>query len=319
VIRKSKGISRDVRGVIVCAAILICASPMADAANIYDFGIYAVNQVVIGGSTTVGSPSQPVLVGAGNMIVGVGDATLAGGSTLYGDLRAGDDVQLNNNVTVSGTITNPGSFSAGSGTTYAAHIVAMPDLPTLPSASVFSHGVTSQSVANGGTLNLAPGSWNDITFGGGGTLNLTAGDYYLNSLIAGNSLTINVNFGVGGDLRIFVTDAFSVGGTLAMNLTGTGSYENVFVETHHVGLNAFRIGGGGGTNWSGNVFTPNGDIHLGSGSSQGFVEGYLWAGGTVDLEHGLDVQPPVPEPTSIALLATGLAALVAVRRFRRGR
>jgi hypothetical protein len=120
-------------------------------------------------------------------------------------------------------------------------------------------------------------------------------------------------------MRLYVTDDVSFGGTVAMNVTGNDPHK-VYVETHHTGLNAFKIGGGSGTNWTGNVFTPNGDIHLGSGSSQGTVLGYLWAGGNVDLEHGLDVYGPihVPEPTSIALWGIGMLG-VAVYGWRKRR
>lgn len=297
------------RTILIGVAILFIAGA-AQAATISDFGVYAKNNVTLGVGTIVGSATQSVLVGAGTMIIGVGDAQLNGTSGIYGDLRAGDDVSLGNNTFVTGTVTNPDQFTVGSGVTYGAHVVAMPDLPTLPTATVFSNGSTNQTVGNNATLTLLPGSYQDIQLGGAATLNLSAGTYYLRSLSAGNGLTINVDL-AGGELNIFLTEDFNVGGTQAMNLTG-GDWQDIYAEAHKTGINAFRIGGGNGTQWKGTVFTPNGDIHLGSGSSgTGVVEGYLWAGQNVDLEHGLDV---VPEPASMVLLALGGLTVLKRRR-----
>ncbi|MEX2015580.1 MAG: hypothetical protein WD873_03015, partial [Candidatus Hydrogenedentales bacterium] len=240
----------------ICATAGLALALMAstlEAAAIGDFHIYAQNNVTIGVGTIVGTTAQNSLVGAGTMVVGVGDANLNGGAGIYGSLRAGDDVSLANNTFVTGTITNPGSFSTGSGVVFGSHIVAMPDLPTLPAASVFADGVTDVGVGNGGTMNLAPGSWNDITLGGAATLNLSAGDYYLKKVMAGNGLTINVDLN-GGDLRLFITEDFNAGGVAAMNFTSGGDWHNVSAETHQTGLNAFRIGGGNGTQWFGSIF-----------------------------------------------------------------
>jgi hypothetical protein len=298
---------------VACLAMALSASRL-EAVPIESFHIYAENNVMIGVGTIVGTPGNNSLVGAGTMVVGVGDASLNGTAGIYGSLRAGDDVSMGNNTFITGSITNPGSFTTGSGVVYGSHVVAMPDLPTLPAATVFADGLTDVSVGNGGVMNLAPGSWNDITLGGAATLNLSAGDYYLKSLMAGNGLTINVDLN-GGNLRLFITEDFNAGGVSAMNFTSGGDHRNVSAETHAAGLNAFRIGGGNGTQWFGSIFTPNGDIHLGSGSSgTGVVAGYLWAGGNVDLEHGLDVL--APEPSSVIMLACGLAGLFA-RRWRR--
>jgi hypothetical protein len=299
---------------LACLAMVLSASRL-DAVPIQSFHIYAQNNVMIGVGSIVGVSGKSSLVGAGTMVVGVGDATLNGTAGIYGSLRAGDDVSMGNNTFITGSVTNPGTFTTGSGVVIGSHVTAMPDLPTLPAATVFSDGTIDMSVGNGGVMNLAPGLWDDITLGGAATLNLTAGDYYLKSLGAGNGLTINVNLG-GGNLRIFVTEDFNAGGVTAMNFTSGGDHRNVSVETHSTSLNAFRIGGGSGTQWAGSVFTPNGGIHLGSGSSgTGVVAGYLWAGTTVDLEHGLDVL--APEPSSIATFALGLAGLFAWHWRRR--
>jgi hypothetical protein len=299
-------------GALASLVLALFASPL-EAVPITDFHIYAARNVIIGGSSVVGTPSQNSNVGAGTMVVGVGDGTVAGGAGIHGNLSAGDDVTLNNNSFVTGTVTNPDAFNVGSGVTYGAHVSAMPALPTLPAATVFSDGVLDQSVGNGGTLTLIPGSYDDITLGGAATLNLSAGDYFLSSVTAGNALTINADV-TGGDIHLYVTLEFNAGGTVAMNLTG-GTWRNVFAETHSTSVNAFRIGGGSGTNWHGSVFTPNGGIHFGSGSSNGTVEGYLWAGLDVDIEHSLDVI--IPEPSSYVLLAIGLVGVCLWHRRRK--
>jgi hypothetical protein len=301
------------RGALASLALAIFASSL-QAVPITDFHIYAARNVIVGGNSTVGTPINNSNVGAGTMVVGVGDGTVAGGAGIYGNLSAGDDVTLNNNSFVTGTITNPDNFNVGSGVSYGAHISAMPALPTLPAATVFSDGVLDVSTGNGGTITLAPGSYDDISLGGAATLNLSAGSYFLRSLSAGNGLTINSDF-TGGNIYLYITLDFNAGGTVAMNMTN-GTWKNMYAETHSTSINAFRIGGGSGTNWHGTVFTPNGGIHFGSGSSSGVVEGYLWAGLDVDIEHSLDVI--IPEPSSFVLAGISLAAGIA-HRGRRGR
>lgn len=292
----------------------------AQAASLSAFSIYAQNNVQVGVGTVIGTPTQLALVGAGTGTIGVGDASLNGTAGIYGDLRAGDDVSLGNNTFVTGTITNPDAYTTGSGVVVGAHVVAMPDLPTLPGATSFTVAGVNQAVGNGQTMNLAAGYHQNVTLGGAATLNLTAGDYYINSLTAGNGLTINVALG-GGDIRLFIRTSFNAGGIQGMNLTG-GTWANVYAEAQGFGVtgsaldNVFRIGGGNGTNWKGTVLTTNGGIHIGSGSSSGTVQGYLWSAQNVYLEHGLDYIPPpsVPVPAAVWLFGSALLGLGLVRR-----
>ncbi|MGH7131480.1 MAG: hypothetical protein ACREJO_05995 [Phycisphaerales bacterium] len=287
-------------GLAACAVL----AGVAVADPITNYAIYGATGVQIGvGSSVTG------LVGTGNGIVTVGDATLNGTAQIFGDLRAGDAVSLANNVHVTGTVTNPGSFSVGAGSTVGSHVVAMPTLPNLPAATAYVAGITNQSVGNGGTMNLAPGSWNDVTLGGSCVLNLTAGVYYLHSLTAGNGLDLNVNV-TGGPVTVYVVDDVVMGSTCDVVITG-GAAGLFNVETHSSSVNAFRAGGG--VNWRGNIFTPNGGIHLGAGSGTGGWVGYLWAGTVVDIEHGLDGSVPSP---GAAVLA-GVAGLTVACRRRR--
>ena len=280
-----------------------------EAAQITDCRIFAAQSVLIGIASNISG-----LVCSGNSVVG--DARLGGQSTVIGDVRAGDDVVLNNGATVTGTVTNPGNFLLGGGASVGAHIQGTPDLPTLMPATMFSAGGQTYGVANGGTLTLAPGSYGKVTLGGGGKLNLSAGDYYFTSLGAGNGLDLNIALG-GGDIRIFSEGAIRFG-NMDVFVTG-GDASNIYFETHQVGVNAFQAGAG--TDVLGTVFAPYGNIHLGSGTGGGSFQGYLWAGGEVNIEHGVigTGLAPVPEPATIVFFGIGLAGLGAGSAWRNRR
>jgi hypothetical protein len=289
------------------------------AASYYDFAIYAQRNVDIANGTVVGTAALPVLIGAGVDAAGIGDAILGANVTIHGNLRAGDDISKGTGTQVTGTCTNPDAFT-GAGICNGGRIIAEPDLPdTLRAPASFSSSTNpldDQSVGNGGTMNLAAGTYRDISLGANATLNLTAGDYYLRQLTSGSGLTINAALG-GGNVNLWITTNFNAGGVAAMNLTG-GTWENVYLEAHAASGNAFNIGANGGTNWKGTIVTTstNADIHFGSGTN-GVIEGYLWSARDVDLDGGLTMISPVPVPAAVWLMGSALGMLGWLRRQRR--
>ena len=287
---------------------LVALGGTSEGASITDFFIYGGQSVQLGvGSTVTG------LVGSGGTVVGV--AALVGGTSgVYGDVRSGANVQLNNFSFVTGTVTNPGLYTKAASATVGAHVTAMPDLPTLPAATSFSAGGAAQTIGNGGTLTLAPGSYGNISLGSNTKLNLSAGDYFFNALTAGNALALNLNL-VGGDVRVFVVGAIHLGSVDVVPTGGTAS--DIYFETQYTGANAFLASGQ--VDWLGTIFAPNGEIHLGSGGTTGTFQGNLWAGTSVTIEHGMvgTAPLPVPEPATATLLALGLASLGLGRAWRK--
>jgi PEP-CTERM motif len=239
------------------------------------------------------------------------EVNLNGNAKVVGNVESGDDVRIGNGGQITGIITLPESpvglnplnpFGAGvlnvaPTASYGGVVNAMPALPSLPPATVFSSGGTSYNLGNNAVLTLAPGSWGSVVLGGHATLNLSSGTYYFDSLKSANSLDWNIDL-TGGPIHIFSTDYIQFG-SVDMILTG-GSASQITIEADHTGLNAFQAGGN--SHVFGDVFTPNGTIHIGSGDSVASFSGHLW-GYDVDIEHGVDGN--VPEPATLSLLALG--------------
>lgn len=288
------------RPLAAAALALLAAWPRSAAADpLNSYLIFSAGNIQIGVGTDVFGK-----IGAG------GNVSMNGTSSLTGDMQAGGNVSLANGVQVVGNITNPGTFSAGAGTTYTSRTAAAPSLPaSLPGTFAFIAGGASQSVGNGGTLSYTPGVYGAATLGGAATLNLTgAGNYYFTSISAGNGLDLNIN-AAGGMVRIIVQGRVNFGGS-DVTVTG-GDWTSVYLETHFVSGALAAFNSGGGTDWVGTIYAPFGNIHIGSGSGPGSVTGRLISGTLVDLEHGLTV---TPSPGTAALLA--MAGALGLRRRR---
>jgi len=283
-------------GVITTAA----APAGAAAPTLAEYAVFGLNGVQIGNTSTVvgivgGRFNSPF---NGYAVQLLGNAKIVADTIegVPGDARSGGNVNLLNNADIQNTLTRaPGTSlvkaaSAHIGTS----VVADPQLPALPPPTPIPGGCPtagpSSSGANGATKSIGPGTYGTLAYGGQFTLNLTgAGNYYFNSITAGNGMRINAVPGV----KLFLCGAFDVGTVIVGPASLLAPDFEVEAQSNDI-HNAFSIGGA--SSWIGNVFTPNGGIHIGNSSS---VQGSLHAGGVVDLEHSTTVNPPQPPPPPV--------------------
>jgi hypothetical protein len=265
-------------------ALTVCLAIPAAAAGplLGEYTIYGENGVVIGfDSDIVG------LVGARNNDPAAGNTAvrLNGKATVDGDVRSGGNVNLQNQASISGTVFRPAGttlvLNSGSSVGTDAFPVD-PMLPTLPGSTAFAcpTGGAPLSGGNNQALPLGPGSYGALNFGGGFDLTLTAaGDYFFDSINAGNGSTLTVT---QPGTRVFVCGSARWG---SVNVTTAGNTPcDFYLETNASGDNAFLAGGN--SNWVGDVFAPNGEIHIGSGGSVGSFIGRLFSN-VVDIEHAI--------------------------------
>jgi cytoskeletal protein CcmA (bactofilin family) len=290
-------------------------------------GSHATGNIDSGGNVVVGTNAQ-----VDGTIRAAGTVTIQGGATVSGNIHAGaaagTAVTLGTNATVVGTITHKAgtSVSFGGGSTAGGNLTGVPAAPIayvptlLPTATLFSSGVTDHSLPGGSTLTLAPGSYDDISLGTNSTLNLSAGTYYFDTWLLGGGTHINFDV-TAGDIQLFFTGLAQLGTNADVDVIG-GDASDIYVETKG-GFSA-----SGGTEWFGTIYASGtgsgGDITFGTNSD---VTGALWAarnlqvdgGGTVG-HHAADYLTPaapagaVPEPATVVLLGLGMFGLVVVRR-----
>ena len=256
-----------------------------------DYLILAGGQVTVGGSSTAVGLVGSSFTGLANQFA----VTVAGGASIQGECRSAHHVKLNNGAHITAAVIHPNgtNISMGAGATVGADVIGSPDLPALPSPASFSSGGTSYSgLPNGATLTLSPNSYGSVTLGGGCTLNLSAGVYYFNSIQTGNGLDLNLDL-QGGSIQIYVTN-FARFGSLDVFLTSGGSANDIYLEAQGSGTSTYNaFSAGGGSDWLGTVYAPNGGIHFGGSSCCSSFQGHFWSGKHVDLEHGLTGSGPV--------------------------
>jgi len=278
------------------AMIAVTMSPAAAAGPpLSQYVIFGTDGVTIGvGSTIVGlvgdvnnNPvnNQAIRMNGGARIVG--DPS----KSIVGDARSGGNVRLDNNALIEGTLTRaPGTtLSLAASAAVGADVVANPELPSLPTPTLIPGGcpiaAPDKTGGNGASQTPAPGSMNgNWSFGGNFTLNFAApGNYYFNSISGGSGSVINAV----PDVHVFVCNTVTFGSVTVGPATLTNAdftLEAQGTDDHNT------VRAGGGTTWIGDIFTPNGGIHIGSGGSTASVLGHLWAGGQVDIEHGVVVR-----------------------------
>jgi len=266
------------------------ATPAIAAPVLQDYLILAGGKVTVGGGSNAIGLVGSAYTGAANQFA----VTVAGAASIQGECRSAHNIQLNNGAVITGNAIHPSgtTITMGSGASVGANVIANPDLPSLPSPTSFTSGGTSYSgLPNGATLTLAPGSYGDVTLGGACTLNLSAGVYKFNSIHTGNGLDLKLDL-QGGSIQVLVTtDAHF--GSLDVFFTSPGSSNNVYLEAQGSGTATYSaFSAGGGSDWLGTVFAPNGGIHFGGSGCCSSFQGHFWSGSFVGLEHGLTGSGP---------------------------
>ena len=282
------------RTALASILLVIAFAPRVEAAPaLADYVILAGDKVTVGGGSIVEG-----LVGTHytNPVVTQFAITVAGAAIVNGDVRSADNVRLNNGADITGDVIHPSgtTISMGAGATIGADVVTDPELPALPTPTVFSSGGASHTgLGNGVTLTLAPGSYQDVVLGGACTLNLSSGTYYFNELGSANGLDLVLDLS-GGPIAIYVTTQAHFG-SLDVFLPQGGGPDDIYLEAHGSGTATFNaVTAGGGSDWLGTAYAPYGGIHFGGSSCCSTFQGHFWSGTHVDIEHGVNGNgPPV--------------------------
>jgi hypothetical protein len=282
--------------VLIAVATFVLPVSVFAVTTINQYSVYGVNGVQIGGSSTVNG-----LVGAQNVYPSTPNGIwLNGGAITIGDARCGTNVNLQNNAQITGTLYLPvaASLTTNSGDVIGAVVRGNPDLPIFPSPSIYSAGTSNVTTT---TTPLAPGSYGSVSYGNGGDLKLTAGTYFMASLTLSGTTQVHLDT-TGGPISVYIVGSVTMNNRTAI-VTGSNS---LFWEVHGDWTQ------GGGSDWTGTLFVPNGTAHIGSGSGVTDYRGQIWAS-SVDIQHGVTVQV-IPEPSTIVLAALGLLSLVTITR-----
>lgn len=280
----------------------VAAATFAAGPPITDYIVYGENGAKLGAGSSVTG-----LMGARNNFFQGNAVFLNGGASVTGDVRSGGNVGLGNSATITGTVyhANGTTLTVPPTSSVGGEVVGDPLLPSLPAPAVFpcpSVG-PNDSGANGQSRSINQGTYGNYVFGAGFTLTLLdSGNYYFNSILTANGAKIVV---AAPPVHIYVCGAARFGS--AEVLPNSLNSTDVSLEAQGTG-NAFVANGG--SNWIGDVFTPNGSIHFGGSGCCTFFNGRFWAGQQVDIQHGVvgtftNCCSPLPRPNKDSTLIHG--------------
>lgn len=286
-----------VLGVILVPTVALAGPPLSD------YAIFAAtDNVVLGGNSQVSFvPGAPTpVVGSGYAGSAYAAVQLNGGAAVQGDVRSMGDVTLMNSTMISGTVYHaPGTvITLGSPATIGGEVIGDPELPTLPPAATCASGGTNYTIANGGSLPLAPGPYGIVQLGGACELNLSSGTYFFEELRSGNGLRLKVDLS-GGPLRVYACSGpgggagfVDFGSVTTIIVAGAGGDPNtaasmIRFEPQGTSPLGWSFEASGSSNWLGDVVTPNGSIHFGGSGCCSYWNGRFHAQGKVDIEHAV--------------------------------
>jgi hypothetical protein len=286
--------------------------PAAAATTYSQYTLWGENSVHVGFETTITgmvgarhdrpkspNPSKALIMAGGGTVIN-GDARIGDNTAPLGNVQIGNKAQLN------GTLSYANGLSMTPSALVQNKIHGPADLPQGPIPTQWPAPGPSVMCPQGGqafalgqrVFDLSPGvHYKEIHVASGqATIKFHgAGDYFIYGI---STATTKLTYDIGaGSIRVFVCQ-FVIGKAI----NGPDPIQNanhIYWEVNGTPTNAgspdnvFEFTNG---HWVGDVVAPHGGIHYGSGSSgSASMSGHFWAE-HIDLEHGVQVSSPAPEP-----------------------